>query len=165
MREPDHDLKKSEHAEIIALVDQTLSDMRKRNETVVRQDEIGDKVADLLDPMHRAPHLAAFASRMMCREYARARLRNFNREMRANQQGAFELEPYCPTGNGDEYVLRLEMTLEERAAFSQALGNEIETKAEHRKAFDAETRKLIGENYFDERGRPKNSRRNFDNAA
>lgn len=81
------------------------------------------------------------------------------------EQSEFELEPYCPTGKRDEWVLREEMTLDERWAFSALLGSEIVTKTEHKRVFDAETQKLINKEYFDDKGRPKNSRRNFDEAA
>jgi hypothetical protein len=156
----------TEHADIIEQIDTVFSDMRKRNEVSIQPNAIGDKVAALLDPHCRATKLTAFASRMMCRNYARERLRSYMRGIQSSiTQGAFDLEPYCPTGAGDEHVLRLEMTLDERWAFSASLGSEISTKRAHRKAFDAETRMLIRQKYFDERGRPKNSRRTFTEAA
>jgi hypothetical protein len=156
----------TEHAEIITMIDEVFTDMRKRNEVSIQPNAIGDKVAALLDPLKRATHLTAFASRMMCRNYARDRLRSFKRDMQAGiEQGEFELEPYCPTGHGDEHVLRLEMTLDERWSFSASLGSEITTKTAHKTAFDTETQKLVTEEHFDEHGRPKNSRRTFEKVA
>jgi hypothetical protein len=158
----------SEHAEIMVLVDQVISDMKHRNEVSINPNVVGDKVAALTDPTRRSPHLAAYGNRMKCHDFARERLRA--RELAERQereaamrdaQGEFVLEPYCPTGTGDEWVQREEMTLDERTAFSESLGKEIETKSAHKEAFDAETRQFILADRFDERGRPRHSRRVF----
>ncbi|WP_233867254.1 hypothetical protein [Paraburkholderia adhaesiva] len=152
----------TEHAQIMAMIDQVFNDMRHRNEVSINPVAVGDKVAALLDPARRAPALAYYTSSMKCRDYARERVRQRVAELHALSQGEFELEPYCPTGRGDEYVLREEMTLDERTAFSESLGREIGTKTVHKMAFDEETNDLIAAGHFDERGRPRHTRRVFD---
>jgi hypothetical protein len=162
----------SDHSEVFDLLDTVVGDMKRRREPSVNPNNIGDKLAGLLDPRKRSPHLAAYAQRMQCRAWAREYMRTRQQEEQAAREAAqrqaqceFELEPYCPTGKRDEWVLREEMTLDERWAFSASLGSEIVTKTEHKRVFDAETEKMVREKYFDDKGRPKNSRRSFDEAA
>lgn len=162
----------SEHSDVFDLLDTVVGDMKRRREPSVNPNGIGDKLAGLLDPARRATHLGAYAQRMQCRAWAREYMRTREQDEKAareaalkQEQSEFELEPYCPTGKRDEWVLREEMTLDERWAFSALLGSEIVTKTEHKRVFDAETQKLINKEYFDDKGRPKNSRRNFDEAA
>src|ERR1700685_590266 len=167
----------TKHAEVNKVIDDVLVTLKRNTPAEIDTAAVGDKVWSRLDPNGRAGLLAAYVGRIQCRLMARERCRLLDtqttkreKEEMAQAETAMadfmnpllfelKLQETYPTGDGTTWVPRMELNLEERAAFSDALGHELDTKAAHKRAFDAETQDLKARDYFDEKGWPRGSER------
>lgn len=164
----------SERATTMAEIETVFNLMQGQGQ-VIAADKLGDMAHERLDPYHRAPGAVAYNSTMYCRILARDYCAKHDIRARAAEAEAaaitaavisaytnpalFELQPSYPVGDGSGYVKRLEMSIAERGAFSDALGREIGTKSRHKAAFDKETEDLIAGGHFAEDGLPVHSER------
>jgi hypothetical protein len=119
------------------------------NEPTISPAHLARVVYDALDPEAHAPMDVRFLANLQLRQMARqiCARRNDEEENQANQGTLFEmqLQPRYPAKRDGEdvYVVRAELTLQERRLIIARLETEAKAKTRHAEALKAETEALL----------------------
>lgn len=118
---------------------------------------IAQKVIAAIDPQGTSQPLVTYGFNLQIRAVARGILRHAFDPL-SNEQNTLQAEMftelqsrYPAKRNGDfVYVLRAEMSLEERQLIPKRLRTDADSRLKHARAFEAETSTLITQGFFNE---------------